>query len=58
MLPLCGFRSPAMILVSVVLPEPFAPTSATLAPSPTRKVMSSSNTRPSGSSYPTPATST
>ena len=58
MLPLCGFRSPAMILVSVVLPDPFAPTSATLAPSPTRNVMSSSNTRPSGNSYPTPATST
>ena len=58
MLPLCGFRSPAMILVNVVFPDPFAPTSATLAPSPTRNVMSSSNTRPSGNSYPIPATST
>ena len=47
-----------MILSSVVLPAPFAPTSATLAPSPTRNDTSSSSTRPSGSSYRTPWMST
>ena len=34
---------------SVVLPVPLAPTSAVLAPSPTRKLTSSNSTRPSGS---------
>src|SRR4051794_19734527 len=56
--PACGGRSPVMIRSSVVLPAPLAPTSATLAPSPTRNDTSSSSTRPSGSSYRTPATST
>ena len=56
--PACGLMSPVMIRSRVVLPAPLAPTSATLAPSPTRNEMSSSNTRPSGSSYRTPATST
>ena len=37
-----------MIRSSVVLPAPLAPTSATLAPSPTRKETSSSSSRPSG----------
>ena len=46
--PLVGVRSPAMIRSSVVLPEPLGPTSATVAPSPTRKDTSSSSTRPSG----------
>ena len=48
--PLVGVRSPAMILSSVVLPEPLGPTSATIAPSPTRNDTSSSSTRPSGRS--------
>ncbi len=48
--PSCGTRSPVMIRSSVVLPAPFAPTSATFAPSPTRKETSSRSTRPSGSS--------
>ena len=48
--PACGTRSPVMIRSSVVLPAPLAPTSATLAPSPTRNDTSSSSTRPSGSS--------
>src|SRR3954447_22371525 len=56
--PACGTSSPVMILSSVVLPAPLAPTSATLAPSPTRNDTSSSRTLPSGSSYRTPATST
>ena len=42
---------------SVVLPAPFGPTSATLAPSPTRNDTSAKSSRPSGSVYPTPATS-
>ena len=36
----------------VVLPAPLAPTSATLAPSPTRNETSSSSTRPSGQLVP------
>src|SRR5690606_27132651 len=43
-----------MIFNSVVLPEPFAPINATLAPSPTRNEMSSSSTLPSGRVKPTP----
>ena len=56
--PAVGVRSPAMIRSSVVLPAPFAPTRAAFAPSPTRKLTSSSSTRPSGSSTDTCATST
>ena len=41
--------SPATIRSSVVLPAPFGPTSATFAPSPTRKLTSAKSTRPSGS---------
>ena len=48
--PACGTRSPVTMRSSVVLPAPFAPTSATFAPSPTRNDTSSSSTRPSGSS--------
>ena len=48
--PAWGTRSPVMMRSSVVLPAPLAPTSATLAPSPTRNDTSSSRTRPSGSS--------
>ena len=48
--PACGTRSPVTIRSSVVFPAPLAPTSATLAPSPTRNETSSSSTRPSGSS--------
>ena len=47
--PAAGGRSPAIMRSSVVLPVPFAPTSAVLAPSPTRKLTSSNSTRPSGS---------
>ena len=47
-----------MARISVVFPAPFAPTSATLAPSPTRKETSSSKILPSGRSKRTPATST
>ena len=50
-------RSPATIRSSVVLPAPLGPTSATLAPSPTRNDTSAKSSRPSGSVYPTPATS-
>jgi hypothetical protein len=42
-------RSPATIRSSVVLPAPFGPTSATLAPSPTRNDTSANSSRPSGS---------
>ena len=42
-------RSPATMRSSVVLPAPFGPTSATLAPSPTRKETSVKSSRPSGS---------
>ena len=47
--PDAGARSPAIIFSRVVLPVPLAPTSAVLAPSPTRKLTSSNSTRPSGS---------
>jgi len=48
-LPEAGLSSPPMIRSKVVLPEPFAPISAAAAPSPTRKLTSSSRVRPSGS---------
>ena len=47
--PDCGVRSPAISRISVVFPDPFGPTSAATAPSPTRNEASSSSTRPSGS---------
>jgi hypothetical protein len=47
--PIGAARSPATIRSNVVLPAPFGPTSATLAPSPTRNATSASNSRPSGS---------
>ncbi len=46
--PSCGSRSPAIIRIKVVLPAPFGPTSAAVAPLGTRKVTSSSSGRPSG----------
>src|SRR5699024_4438941 len=58
MVPEWGVSSPVTRRSSVVLPAPLAPTRATLAPSPTRKATSSRSTRPSESSYRTPATST
>ena len=54
--PLSCSRSPAIMRKSVVLPEPFAPISATFAPSPTRKETSLSSTRPSERAYSTPET--
>ena len=51
-------RSPATIRSSVVLPAPFGPTRATLAPSPTRNDTSAKSSRPSGRMCPTAATST
>ena len=56
--PDCGITSPAISLISVVLPAPFGPTSAATVPSPTRNEASSSSTRPSGSACCTCATST
>ena len=56
--PVCTGRSPATIRSSVVLPAPLGPTSATLAPSPTRNDTSAKSCRPSGSMCATPATST
>ena len=47
--PACAVASPAMIRSRVVLPAPFAPTRATVAPSPTRNETSSNSARPSGS---------
>src|SRR5262245_64803494 len=44
-----GTTSPAIIRTSVVLPAPFGPTSATLAPSATRNETSANSTLPSGS---------
>ncbi len=46
--PLSGARSPAMIRSNVVFPVPFGPINAAVAPSPTRKVTSSSKGLPSG----------
>jgi hypothetical protein len=43
--------------IKVVFPDPFAPIKATFAPSPTRKLTSLSNTRPSESEYSTAFTS-
>src|SRR5215813_2577683 len=51
-------KSPATMRSNVVLPAPFGPTSATFAPSPTRKLTSWKSTRPSGSTWLTAATST
>src|SRR3954452_13156959 len=51
-------RSPAMIRSRVVLPVPFGPTSATVAPSPTRRLTSSSSGLPSGREKRTALTST
>ena len=48
--PAWGTRSSVMMRRPVGVPAPLAPTSATLAPSPTRNETSSSSTRPSGSS--------
>lgn len=56
--PSCASSSPEMMRVRVVLPDPFAPTSATTAPSPTRNEMSVSSGRPSGRSKQTPDNST
>ena len=56
--PDCTGISPATIRRRVVLPAPFGPISAILAPSPTRNETSANSTRPSGSVCPTPATST
>jgi hypothetical protein len=56
--PLCTGRSPATIRSNVVLPAPFGPTRAIFAPSPTRNDTSANSSRPSGSTKPTPATST
>ena len=50
--PLRTGRSPATILSSVVLPAPFGPTRATLAPSPTRNDTSAKSSRPSGQDVP------
>ena len=55
--PESGVISPQIMRINVVLPEPLAPTNATLAPSPTRKLTSLSNTRPSESEYSTAFTS-
>ncbi|CAB5008806.1 unannotated protein [freshwater metagenome] len=55
--PFSGAKSPEIILTSVVLPEPFGPISATLAPSPTRNETSFRSTRPSESEYSIPITS-
>ena len=56
--PACGVRSPPISRISVVLPAPFGPISATVLPSPARKETSSSSTRPSGSAWDRCATST
>jgi len=45
-----GANSPVMMRIRVVLPAPFGPMRATLAPSPTRNCTSANNGRPSGSS--------
>jgi Tfp pilus assembly protein PilX len=55
--PLSGLMSPQIIRIKVVLPEPFGPINATLAPSPTRKFTSLRSKRPSDSVYSTPETS-
>ena len=52
--PACTGRSPATIRSSVVLPAPFGPTSATLAPSPTRNDTSANSSRPSAQDVPDP----
>ncbi len=56
--PTCGVMSPATIRSSVVLPVPLAPTSATLAPSPTRNETSRNSSRPSGRMHPSALIST
>ena len=56
--PSVGSVSPAMIRMSVVLPAPLAPTSATVAPSPTRNDTWLNKVRPSGRTNATPLTST
>ena len=56
--PSCGARSPATIRRSVVLPAPFGPTSATFAPSPTRRSTDVRSALPSGRKYERPETST
>src|SRR5262245_19483195 len=58
MVPVVVDRSPATMRSNVVLPAPFGPTSATLAPSPTRKLTSANSCRPSASVCATPAMST
>ena len=55
--PSSGFKSPQIMRIKVVLPDPFGPISATLAPSPTRNETSFSNTRPSDNEYSTALTS-
>ena len=47
--PESGCKSPLIMRKRVVLPEPFAPMSATFAPSPTRKLTPLSRVRPSES---------
>ena len=56
-LPSSARRSPRMIRSSVDLPAPFAPMSAVVRPSVTRKARSASSGRPSGSEKETPLTS-
>ena len=53
-----GWMSPATSRSNVVFPAPFGPTSAAVIPSPIRKLTSSSNSRPSGSTWLTCAIST
>ena len=55
--PSSGEISPQIMRISVVLPDPLGPISATFAPSPTRNETSLSNTRPSERAYSTPDTS-
>ena len=55
--PSSGFKSPQIMRIKVVLPDPLGPISATFAPSPTRNETSFSNTRPSESEYSTALTS-
>src|SRR5690606_15982017 len=55
--PLSARTSPRMIFMRVDLPAPLAPMRALVAPSPTRKLTSSSSGRPSGSVSVTPLTS-
>ena len=55
--PSSGFKSPQIMRIKVVLPDPLGPISATFAPSPTRNETSFNKTRPSDSEYSTALTS-